>query len=166
MYQVKSQVFNMLTKTQKTSLCYFLRAFVKKNPDVSPTELTKIFIDDEKYYLEQNSPHFEFLADFIEETSFFNDTKKYIDACVFHFEYNKKLEPLKQKQKQFEKERRLFLRDLKRKNEPPTKKQMSYYKSLCDKYRLEETELTSKFDAIEKIESIVNEFKRTNANID
>ena len=44
--------------------------------------------------------------------------------------------------------------------EPPTKKQLSYYKSLCKKYNIEKKEEEfSKLDLKKMIEEIVNEHK-------
>ncbi|MFI3299941.1 MAG: hypothetical protein R3Y28_00830 [Candidatus Gastranaerophilales bacterium] len=166
MYQTKSRVFNYLTKTQKTALCNFLRALVKKNQEVCPNELARNFIDDEIYYFEQKNPHFVFLLEFINENSFFNDTKLYIFACKKYFDYLKKNEGLILAQKEYLKKKRLFLRDLKMKNETPTKKQISYYNSLCKKYNLDKIALASKFEAREIINGILNEHKRIDTTTD
>ena len=39
----------------------------------------------------------------------------------------------------------------------PTKKQLYYYEKLCKKYNLEKKELTSKLEARDEIERILNE---------
>ena len=61
MYQIKNQIYQEMTKTQKSALCNFLRAFVKKSSDLSAEEILDKFLDDEKYYFDINNPHFEFL---------------------------------------------------------------------------------------------------------
>ena len=40
--------------------------------------------------------------------------------------------------------------------ETPTKKQLYYYESLCKKYNLEKKELTSKLEARDEIDRILN----------
>ena len=60
MYQIKNQIYQEMTKTQKSALCNFLRALVKKSPQFSVEDILDKFLEDEKYYLEINNPHFEF----------------------------------------------------------------------------------------------------------
>ena len=50
--------------------------------------------------------------------------------------------------------------------ETPTKKQLYYYDRLCKKYNIEKKELTSKLEARNEIESILNEYSRDFENID
>ena len=61
MYQIKNQIYQDMTKTQKSALCNFLRALVKKSPQISVEDIYDKFVEDERYYLEINNPHFEFL---------------------------------------------------------------------------------------------------------
>ena len=44
--------------------------------------------------------------------------------------------------------------------EQPTKKQLYYYDRLCKKYNIEKKELTSKLEARDEIERILNEYSR------
>ena len=78
MYEIKKQIYLDLSKTQKSALCNYLRALVKKSPDLSVDEIWESFAADEKYYLELNCSRFEFLAELIDEDCFKADTLKYL----------------------------------------------------------------------------------------
>lgn len=161
MYEVKSKIFLNLTKTQKSALCSFLRALVKKLPDLSVDEILDKFIYDEKYYLELNSSRFEFLKDFLDDENFIKETKLYIKECRKYYDYKKSQEPFIQAQKEFEKQKRKFLQKVKMSKELPTKKQLYYYKSLCKRYNIElgvngEIENLSKLDLRNLIDEILN----------
>jgi len=164
-YKIKNRIFLELSKTQKSALCHFLRALVKKCPDLSANEILNKFIEDEKYYLEINSSRFEFLEDFIENKTFISNAKSYIEECRKYYNYKKSQAPLIEAQKEFDKKKRKFLQEVKMSKEPPTKKQLSYYKSLCKKYCIEKIELDgeietlSKLDLKNNIEEIINEHK-------
>ncbi len=158
MYEVKKRVYPSLSKNQKSALCNYLRAFVKKMPELDVDEVWQKFYDDEKYYLEMNSSRFEFLCDIIDEEDFYNDTRLFIRECRKYFDYKKAQEPVIQAQKAFEKQKREFLKELKMKSEKPTKKQLYYYERLCKKYNIEKKELTSKLEARNEIERIINEY--------
>jgi len=197
LYEVKNRIFLELTKTQKSALCNFLRALVKKcgsrsspvsacdkqdeqgelnDSDVRVLErsdknstgaintddLLQKFIEDEKYYFEINSPHFEFLREIIDDKRFISDAKLYINECKKYYEYKKSQAPLIQAQKEFNKKKRKFLQEVKMSKELPTKKQISYYNSLCKRYNIDkkETEELSKRDLRDLINGIVNEHKR------
>lgn len=165
MYEVKSKIFLELTKTQKSALCSFLRNLVKKSMDLSVDEILEKFIYDEKYYLELNSSRFEFLKDFLDDQNFIKETKLYIKECKKYYDYKKSQEPLIQAQKDFEKQKRKFLQEVKMSKEAPTKKQLYYYKTLCKRYNIEmddnaEIENLSKLDLRNLIDGIINETKR------
>ena len=160
MYEIKKQIYLDLTKTQKSALCNFLRALVKKSPELSVDEILHKFIEDEEYYLEINSSRFEFLADLLEDETFLNDTQKYLKECRKYYDYKKSQEPIIQAQKEFEKKKRAFLREVKMSKELPTKKQLYYYDKLCKKYGLEKKELTSKLEARNEIDRILSEHQK------
>lgn len=168
MYEVKKRVYASLSKNQKSALCNYLRAFVKKMPELSMDEIWQKFYDDEKYYLEMNASRFEFLCDIIDEEDFYNDTILFIRECKKYLDYKKSQEPIIQAQKVFEKQKREFLKELKMKSEKPTKKQLYYYDALCKKYALEKdnTEELSRFDLKERISRIIDEHKADYKNID
>ncbi|HIT93227.1 MAG TPA: hypothetical protein IAD11_09975 [Candidatus Stercorousia faecigallinarum] len=155
-----------MTKTQKSALCNFLRALVKKSPQFSVEDILDKFLEDEKYYLEINNPHFEFLQNYLDDNKFLDETLLYLKECRKYYDYKKKQEPLIQAQKEFEKKKRNFLKEVKMSKETPTKKQLYYYDRLCKKYNIEKKELTSKLEARNEIESILNEYSRDFENID
>lgn len=161
MYEVKKSVFLSLSKNQKSALCNYLKAFVKKNPEMPAEAIFQKFYDDEKYYLEMNSSRFEFLDGLLDVEDFVNDAQKYIQACIEYFENKKRQEPVIQAQKEYEKRKREFLKQVKMQHEKPTKKQLYYYAALCKKYGLtkENTDEMSKFDIKEKISRIIDEHK-------
>lgn len=166
MYQIKNQIYQEMTKTQKSALCNFLRALVKKSPQFSVDDILDKFLEDEKYYLEINNPHFEFLQNYLDDNKFLDETLLYLEECRKYYDYKKKQEPLIQAQKEFEKKKRNFLKEVKMSKETPTKKQLYYYDRLCKKYNIEKKELTSKLEARNEIESILNEYSRDFENID
>ena len=137
-----------LDKTQKSALCNFLRALVKKSPFLSVYEIFDKFIEDEQYYFDVGNPHFEFLKDLLGEDSFRSETIKYLQECKRYYDYKEKQKPLIEKQKAFEKEKRKFLQEVKMGKEEPTKKQLYYYERLCKKYHIEkkDTKELSKLD--------------------
>lgn len=169
MYQIKSQIYLDMSKTQKSALCNFLRALVKKSQGLSCDDILNKFLDDERYYFEINNPHFEFLKDYLDNNKFLDDTYIFIKECVKYYDYKKKQEPIIQAQKEYEKKKRAFLREVKMSKEAPTKKQLYYYERLCKKYNIEKKELTSKLDARDEIDKILkenDEYSRSVENID
>lgn len=146
-----------MTKTQKSALCNFLRALVKKFPQMSVEDIYDKFVEDERYYLEINNPHFEFLEDYLDSDKFMEESILYLKECRKYYDYKKKQEPIIQAQKEFEKKKREFLKEVKMSKEAPTKKQLYYYDRLCKKYNIEKKELTSKLEARDEIDKILNE---------
>lgn len=157
MYQIKNQIYQDMTKTQKSALCNFLRALVKKSPQMSVGDIYDKFVEDERYYLEINNPHFEFLEDYLDSDKFMEESILYLKECRRYYDYKKKQEPIIQAQKEFEKKKREFLKEVKMSKEVPTKKQLYYYDRLCKKYNIEKKELTSKLEARDEIDKILNE---------
>lgn len=137
MYQIKNQIYQDMTKTQKSALCNFLRALVKKSPQMSVGDIYDKFVEDERYYLEINNPHFEFLEDYLDSDKFMEESILYLKECRRYYDYKKKQEPIIQAQKEFEKKKREFLKEVKMSKEVPTKKQLYYYDRLCKKYNIE-----------------------------
>lgn len=166
MYLIKNQIYKDMTKTQKSALCNFLRALVKKSPELSAEDILDKFLDDERYYFEINNPHFEFLENYLDNPKFTEETLLYLKECRKYYDYKKKQAPLIQAQKEFEKKKRNFLKEVKMSKETPTKKQLYYYDRLCKKYNIKKKDLTSKLEARNEIESILNEYSRDFENID
>lgn len=162
MYEIKKQIYLDLTKNQKSALCNFLRALVKKSPEAGVDEILEKFIEDEKYYLEINASRFEFLGEIIDDEQFLKDTELYLKECRKYYDYKKKQEPIIQANKEFEKKKRKFLQEVKMSREAPTKKQLYYYDRLCKKYNIEQKELTSKLEARNEIDRIITEHEQDN----
>lgn len=157
MYEIKKQIYLDFTKNQKSALCNYLRALVKKSPDWSVEEIWESFVADEKYYLELNCSRFEFLAEIIDEQWFESDTMKYLKECKKYYDYKEKQRPIIEANKEFEKKKRKFLQEVKMSKEAPTKKQLYYYDRLCKKYGIEKKELESKLEARNIIDKIITE---------
>lgn len=159
MYEVKSKIFLAFSKTQKTALCNFLRTLCKKglSEENNVDSLLQKFLEDEKYYFEINSPHFEFLENSLEDEKFISEAKLFIKECIKYYNYKKSQAPLIQAKKEFEKKKRKFLQGVKMSKELPTKKQISYYKSLCKRYNIEEKDIKelSKLDLRDLIDGIL-----------
>lgn len=149
-----------MTKNQKAALCGYLRALVKKSPELSCDEILDKFIEDERYYNEINASRFEFIADIIDDNQFLKDTELFIKECRKYYDYKKKQEPIIQAQKEFEKKKRKFLQEVKMSKEEPTKKQLYYYEKLCKKYNINGVKLTSKLQARDEIDKIITEHSK------
>ena len=160
MYEIKKQIYLQMTKNQKAALCGYLRALVKKSPELNCDEILDKFIEDERYYIEINASRFEFLKDFIDDDRFLKDTELFIKECRKYYDYKKKQEPIIQAQKEFEKKKRKFLQEVKMSKEEPTKKQLYYYDKLCKKYNLNKVFLTSKLQARDEIDKIITEHSK------
>lgn len=157
MYEIKKQIYLDFTKNQKSALCSYLRALVKKSPQMTEKEIFDKFVDDEKYYLEMNCSRFEFLKNILFEEWFKKDTEKFIYECKKYYDYKESQRPIIEANKAFEKQKREFLKKVKMSKEAPTKKQLYYYDKLCKKYNLEKKELNSKLEAMEEIDRIITE---------
>ena len=137
MYAIKKEIYLDLTKNQKSALCNYLRALVKKSQELSVYELWEIFVEDEKYYLELNCSRFEFVAELLDSDNFRKDTLKYLKECKKYYDYKEKQRPIIEANKEFEKKKRKFLQEVKMSKEAPTKKLLYYYERLCNKYNIE-----------------------------
>jgi hypothetical protein len=161
MYEVKSKIFLDFSNTQKSALCNFLRALVKKLPESNVEDILTKFLEDEKYYLKINSSKFEFLKDFIEDEDFIAEAKLFIKECKKYYDYKKSQEPIIKAQKEFEKKKKKFLQEVKMSKELPTKKQLYYYEKLCKRYNIEkkDDDSLSRLDLRNLIDGILNEYK-------
>lgn len=159
MYNIKQQIYSYFDKTQKSHLCSFLRSFVKQNFQLRVEEIYDEFVEEQDYYLKINNSRFEFLADYLFEEDFARETKLFISACKKYYENKEAQRPYIEKQKQYEKEKRKFLQDVKMSKEKPTKKQLYYYEKLCKRYNIEkkEVESLSRLDIKNEIARILDE---------
>ena len=133
MYEIKKQIYLDFTKNQKSALCNFLRALVKKSQDLTVDEIWDSFVADEKYYLELHCSRFEFLENIIDDETFYNDTIKYLKECKKYYDYKEKQRPIIEANKAY------------------------YYDRLCKKYNIEKIELSSKLEARDLIDKIISE---------
>lgn len=168
MYNIKKQIYLTLDKTQKSSICNYIRALVKQNLDKDAETILNKFCEDEKYYLDLNTSRFMFLKSIIDDENFINDTFLYIKECKKYYEYKESQRPIIEKQKEFEKQKRQFLQQVKMSKEKPSKKQIYYYNNLCKKYNIEKlnVEELSKLDMKNEIGRIIDEHSRDCYNID
>ena len=162
MSNIKSQILKELSKTQKSMLCNTLRALVKSNQNADSEQLYDDFADDERYYLEINNPHFEFLREYLDDDEFRKEAILYLKECKKYYDYKKSQEPIIQAQKAYEKKKRDFLKEVKMSHENPTKKQLYYYERLCKKYKIEKKELKSKLEARDEIDRIIKDHEKEN----
>ena len=164
MYQIKNRIYKDFDKTQKSSICNYLRALVKQNLQQTCSEILDKFVSDEKYYLEIKSSRFPFLESFIDDEIFIKDSEEYILECKKYYEYKESQKPYIEAQKEFEKKKRKFLQEVKMSKENATKKQLYYYDKLCKKYSIEkkDTDNLSKLDLKNEIERIIDEHSRDN----
>ena len=168
MYEIKKRIYLNFDKTQKSAVCNNIRALVKQNLNLSCSEISDKFIEDEKYYLTINASRFPFLAEIIDSEEFLSDTREYINECIKYYNYRESQKPIIKAQKEFEKRKRKFLQEVKMSKEAPTQKQLYYYKRLCKQYELEmkDTNELSKLDLRNEIDRILNEYSGINKDID
>lgn len=159
MYNIKQQIYSYFDKTQKSHLCSFLRSFVKQKFKLSVDAIFSEFVEEQDYYLKVKNSRFEYVKDVLFSDEFEKETKKYIRACKVYYENKELQKPLREKQKEFEREKRKFLQKVKMSKEVPTKKQIYYYQKLCKRYNIEkkDVEFLSKLDMKNEIEAILNE---------
>ena len=97
------------------------------------------------------------MAEIIDEDWFKADTIKYLKECKKYYEHKEKQRPIIEANKEYEKQKRKFLQEVKMSKEAPTKKQLYYYERLCKKYNIEQVELTSKLEARDIIDKIITD---------
>ena len=167
MSYIKNKIYLTLSKTQKSALCNFLRALVKKCPNFDIHKIYEKFVEDEEYYFKMDNPHFEFLEDILYDETFRSDTILYLKECKKYYDYKKSQAPLIAKQKEFEKQKRKFLQDVKMSKEAPTKKKLYYYDRLCKKYNIEklDVEALSRLDLKTEIGKIIDEHSGDSCHI-
>ena len=159
MFIQKNNIFIDLTKNQKASLLSYIKNFVKKHEEKSVDEILKLYVEEETYYSDVGNPHFEWILDLFEKDSFLKELKYLIKQHKDILHQKEKQKPFLEKQKKFLKEERQKAQAFKMSKEKPTKKQLSYYKSLCEKYKLAkaETENLSKLDLKNLIAKIIED---------
>ncbi len=160
MQNIKNLLFSNLTPRQKSQLLGTLKSYYKKFPDFNKSDIIDKFFEDEKYYIEINNPHFEFMKDFFEDESFLKDIKKYFDFLDYENEQKKLMQPYLDKQKELMKIQRKKAQEYKMSKLKPTKKQLYYYEKITKAHNIEKKDTTeaSRLDVRNWIMEIINEY--------
>ena len=135
MQNIKNILFLYLTPRQKSQLLGTLKAYSKKF-DLGSEDLAYKFLNDEKYYIDIENPHFEFVGDYLEDDNFFNELKKFFDYCAWEKRQKELMEPYLDKQKQIAKELRKKAQEFKMSKLKPTQKQLKYYDKITKSHNV------------------------------
>lgn len=159
MFIQKNNIFLDLSKNQKSALISFLKNFVKKYSNLSIDEIADEFMQEEQYYFDVGNPHFEWSISEFENDIFIKDLKYLIKQYLMQLQEKEKQKPFLEKQKAYAKEQRKKAQDFKMSKEKPTQKQLKYYASLCDKYKLDkkDTSNLSRLDLKNLISKIIED---------
>ena len=160
MQNIKNLLFSNLTPRQKSQLLGTLKSYYKKFSDFNKSDIIDKFFEDEKYYIEINNPHFEFMKDFFEDEAFLKDIKKYFDFLDYENEQKKLMQPYLDKQKELMKIQRKKAQEYKMSKLKPTKKQLYYYEKITKAHNIEKKDTTeaSRLDVRNWIMEIINEY--------
>ncbi|MBQ7286701.1 MAG: hypothetical protein IJW73_02955 [Candidatus Gastranaerophilales bacterium] len=147
MQNAKNSLFLYLTPRQKSQLLGTLKSYAKKF-GLGSEDLAYKFLEDEKYYLDINNPHFEFVGDYLEDDIFLKDLKKFFDYCQWEKRQKELMEPYLDKQKELAKIARKKAQEFKMSKLKPTKKQLVYYEKIIKAHGIEkkDTENASRLD--------------------
>lgn len=148
MQNIKNIIFLYLTPRQKSQLLGTLKSYSKKFSSLSTEELAYKFLEDEKYYLDIENPHFEFVKDYLEDDIFLKDLKKFFEYCAWEKRQKELLEPYLDKQKEQAKILRKKAQEYKMSKMKPTKKQLLYYEKIIKAHNVEkkDTQNASRLD--------------------
>ena len=148
MQNIKNIIFLYLTPRQKSQLLGTLKSYSKKFPSLSTEELAYKFLEDEKYYLDIENPHFEFVKDYLDDDIFLKELKKFFDYCAWEKRQKELLEPYLDKQKEQAKILRKKAQEYKMSKMKPTKKQLLYYEKITKAHNVEkkDTQNASRLD--------------------
>ena len=147
MQNIKSSLFLYLTSRQKSQLLGTLKSYSKKF-DLTSEELAYKFLEDEKYYIDIQNPHFEFVKEYFEDDRFFKELKKFFDFCAWEKRQKELMEPYLDKQKEIAKQQRKRAQEFKMSKLKPTKKQLMYYDKITKAHNVEkkDTQNASRLD--------------------
>ena len=148
MQNIKNIIFLYLTPRQKSQLLGTLKSYSKKFPSLSTEELAYKFLEDEKYYLDIENPHFEFVKDYLDDDIFLKELKKFFDYCAWEKRQKELLEPYLDKQKEQAKILRKKAQEYKMSKMKPTKKQLLYYEKITKAHNIpkKDTQNASRLD--------------------
>lgn len=161
MQSVKKELFNYLTKAQKSDFCHYVASYVKKHYQKQAVEILNSLIEDEKHYLLIESSRFPWLEEFLDSEELGKDLELYIKECRKKCEYAEKQRPYYEKQKAFAREQRRLAQERKMSRLPPTRAQLAFYERLCKKYKPEnviDTKTASRLDLKRAIETVLGNY--------
>ena len=162
MYRIKNSIFLELTKNQKSDFLSFVKIYIKNYKECDPESIYYNLLDEIEYFHNFDPPRYPFVD--LNNEQHLSDIKKYVYACKKHLDYKESLKPIYEEQKRIQKEIRSKIIDEKQKKEPPTKKQISYYKSLCKKHNKQPipADELSKYDIKIEIQQLIELSENTN----
>lgn len=141
MQNIKNSLFLYLTPRQKSQLLGTLKSYSKKFVDFTSEDLAYKFLEDEKYYIDIENPHFEFVKEYFEDDAFFKDLKKFFDYCAYERHQKELMEPYLDKQKEIAKQMRKRAQEFKMSKLKPTKKQLMYYDKITKAHNVEKKDV-------------------------
>lgn len=141
MQNIKSILFLYLTPRQKSQLLGTLKAYFKKFCNLSNDEIANKFLEDEKYYLDIENPHFEFIKDYFEDEKFYKEITKYLDFLSYEQKQKEQMQPYLDKQKELAKIARKKASEFKMSKLKPTKKQLWYYDKITKSHGIKKKDL-------------------------
>ena len=141
MQNIKNSLFLYLTPRQKSQLLGTLKSYSKKFVDFTSEDLTYKFLEDEKYYIDIENPHFEFVKEYFEDDAFLKDLKKFFDYCAYERRQKELMEPYLDKQKEIAKQMRKRAQEFKMSKLKPTKKQLMYYDKITKAHNVEKKDV-------------------------
>ncbi len=164
MYQTKNRIFLDLTKNQKSDFLSFVKIYTKNYIECDEQSIFYNILDEIEYYHELGQGKFNYID--INEQKHMDDIKLYIKACKKYYEYKASQRPIYEEQKRIQKEIKTHILNEKQKKEPPTKKQISYYKALCKRHNLtpKTPEELSKYDIKIEIQKLLDENNQKQEN--
>ena len=159
MQNIKNFLFSYLTPRQKSQLLGTLKSYSKKFISLSSEELAYKFLEDEKYYIDIENPHFEFVKEYFDDDNFFKELKKFFDYCKYEMQQKELMEPYLQKQKELAKAQRKRAQEFKMSKLKPTKKQLLYYEKITKAHNVEkhDTQNATRLDLRNWIMEILEE---------
>ncbi len=144
MFKKSYSILDNLSKNQKSSLVSYVKIFVKKYQQLSVEDIWAEFINNMEYDFAINNPRFPWIKDLLYDFNFEKDVKNIIKATVQQMVYKERQKPYVAKQKEYAKLARKRATDWRQSHEKPTKKQILYYNSLCEKKKVAKVDLSDK----------------------
>ncbi len=162
MLNPKSNLFLYLTPRQKSNLLGTIKSYVLNFPKYNTSDLINKFLEDEKYYLDIQNPHFEFMENYLDDDKFSGELKIFIDYLKYELEQKEKLKPYLDKQKELQKQMRKKAQEFKMSKLAPTKKQLYYYDKLIKNHNLKKKKLegASRLDLKNWITEILDKYDK------